>query len=70
MREFVLVPSKGNIFNSPETINIYYEEEHKNLRSQIKLLEDKGFVKDITFNDVPRYRMTEEFVNLVKKEIT
>lgn len=62
VREFVLLPSRGLTFNTDETVLIYYETEHSNLRSKSKALQDAGFVVDITATNVARYRMGADFV--------
>ena len=41
---------------------MYYFEDHTDLESKVRILGNLGLVNDITFNDVARYLMTEEFV--------
>ena len=40
----------------------YKEEVHSELRSKVTVLENHGYVVDITQKDVPEFRMTEKFV--------
>lgn len=68
IREFFILPNDRVGFNSDGGHYIfYYEEQHENLLHKIKLLENYGYVNDITHTNTPKYRMTEEFVNCVIK---
>jgi len=42
---------------------IYYYEDHEFLDSLMTIMEHAGAIYDITFNEVPRYNFTEEFVS-------
>ena len=65
IREFFLV-SKKWVMNYGRTPRfVYYYEEHDNLDGKIQVLENYGFVIDITTGNVKKYRMTEEFVELL-----
>ncbi|HEQ60879.1 MAG TPA: hypothetical protein ENN74_04635 [Firmicutes bacterium] len=44
---------------------VYYENDHPGLQGKIHVLENLGYVVEITAGDTPKYRMTEEFVQLV-----
>jgi len=46
---------------------VYYFEEHKNLQGKMHILENYGFVIDMTLTptSVKKYRLTEEFVELL-----
>ena len=46
---------------------VYYEEDHENLRGKIDILENHGYLTDVTTGNVPIYRMSEDFVQLVLK---
>ena len=65
-RDFVLL-QKSWIYNSARTeVTLkYYFEEHDSLKEKVGILENKGYVEDITFNNVDRFSMTENFVNLL-----
>jgi len=39
----------------------YYFDDHPDLLSQIQILENNGLVREITYNNVQRYIMSEEF---------
>jgi hypothetical protein len=66
VREFFII-SKRNILNTDSKTLVYYYEEHEDLKEKVQILENMGFVTDITPGNCPKYRMTEEFVNLVSK---
>jgi len=60
-REFVILPSDKVTFNSTQSRFIYYENQHQNLKGQIDVLENHGYIIDVTFSNAPIYRITEEF---------
>ena len=64
-RDFVPMRSKGNVFNSDAPIFAYYIEEHPYLLNAVKMLEDAGFVRDVTPRRTPIYRMDDVFVDLL-----
>jgi hypothetical protein len=64
---FVLINKKATLGGSQKHRFIYYEEEHENLRGKIDLLENQGFLTNVTTGNAPIYRMTEEFVDLLNK---
>ncbi|HET6558033.1 MAG TPA: hypothetical protein VFG54_12010 [Prolixibacteraceae bacterium] len=65
-REFFIVTSKRVVFNCSSPSFLYYEDEHANLRSNIRILEMNGFVIDISEGKSPKYQFREEFVDLLK----
>lgn len=66
IREFFILPSDKAIFNSGgESCLFYYEEQHENLMHKVKLLENHGFIYDVTHTNAPKYRMVDEFVDYV-----
>jgi hypothetical protein len=68
VREFVLL-GKGWVFNSDPNNPVfhYYFDDHPNLKSKLSILQHYGLIKDTTFNNVDRFRFTEEFVNYLTK---
>ena len=67
-REFFVLPNKKVCFGGSQKPRfIYYEEEHNNLRGKLDLLENQGFLIDVTTGNTPIYRMSEEFVDLLNK---
>jgi hypothetical protein len=67
VREFIVLPSKHVAFGGGKLQPRfrYYEDEHPQLRGQLAMLEDYGYIRDVTPRNTPIYRMTEEFVELV-----
>jgi len=68
IREFSVLPNrKCCLAGSEKPRLVYYEDDHKNLRGKLDLLENLNFLIDVTPGNAPIYRMTEEFVELVNK---
>jgi hypothetical protein len=65
VREFFILPSEGASVNSSRQRFAYFESQHENLLNKINLLEEYGFLIDVTPKNTPIYRMTEEFVDLL-----
>jgi hypothetical protein len=68
IREFVILDSKGNIYNG-DGVFVYYRESHDQLEPKLQVLQNQGLIVDHTYNNVDRYRFTEEFVKYLKKRI-
>lgn len=60
-REFIIIP-KGAIYNGdPNNLILeYYLEDYSWLRSKLRILENHALIYDITYNDVPRFVISEE----------
>ncbi len=71
VREFVLLDSKGNIYNGGDVF-AYYRETHPELDSMMKILENHNLVTESTYNNTTRYRVSEALVAeyLLKTETT
>lgn len=66
-REFVLLHERSSYNGSPyDPILSYGINKHHNLRQKVRILENYGFVTNITHNNVPRFSMSEEFVEYLK----
>lgn len=65
VREFFVMSRRHTLGGSEKPRFIYYEEDHQNLRGKIDVLENHGYVVDVTPKNTPIYRMTEDFVRLV-----
>ena len=61
MREFV-VYKKGLAFWNGGTAFEYTSTDEPTLLSKVQIIENVGLVRDITNNNVKRYRMSEELV--------
>jgi hypothetical protein len=65
IREFFLT-KKGYRVNAASPCLVYYDDDHPGIQGKIHVLENLGYVIDITPGNTPKYRMTEEFVRLVQ----
>ena len=45
---------------------MYYYEDHEHLEDKILQLENLGLVRNIQYNQVKRYILDEEFVEILK----
>ncbi|WP_338692444.1 hypothetical protein V5279_40840 [Bradyrhizobium sp. 26S5] len=60
----IIVLTKGVGYNpGPTPYFVYYHQDHENLLAVMTIMVHVGAIYDITFNDVPRYNFTEEFVS-------
>ena len=67
IREFFILSNRRFRPNSQKPRFAYYEDEHKDLRSKIDILENHGFLMDVTPGNTSIYRMSEELVELILK---
>jgi hypothetical protein len=63
IREFFLA-SRRWVMNT-DLCFIYYFEDHRSLQGKIQVMENYGFVIDVTVTNAKKYRMTEEFVEML-----
>lgn len=69
-REFFVLRSRSQyIMGRGETL-AYMEMEHGDLPQEIAVLENHGYVRDVSQGNARRYRMSEEFVQLLHSEGT
>jgi len=64
IRELFIV-SKNWSLNVANPHFVYYFEEHEKLQGKMHILENYRFVIDMTSTNVKKYRLTEEFVDLL-----
>jgi hypothetical protein len=66
-RELIMLP-KGVSFWYPSdrTIFTYYQEDHPDLGSKLRILQNHGLIHDIRHNDVPRYSISEAFAEFLE----
>jgi hypothetical protein len=68
IREFFVLPNKRvRLGGSEKPRFIYYEDQHENLRGKLDVLENEGYIMDVTPKNTPIFRMSEEFVELLMK---
>jgi hypothetical protein len=64
VRQLVLLLSEAVTYNGGDRlVFVYYETKHPNLRGQFAILENAGYVRDVTPGNALTYRPTEEFVD-------
>lgn len=71
VRDFFVLPNRRVALGGSSTPSfVYYEEEHHGLMSKIRILENRGYIRDISVTNTPKYSMMEEFVRLVMAKST
>lgn len=65
VREFFVLERSHCLGGSEKPRFVYYEDDHDNLRGKLDILENSGYLVDVTPKNAPIYRMTEQFVRLV-----
>jgi len=61
-REFVVL-KRGLVYNHSGQYLAYYFDDHEDLKGKLKILENLGFIREITYNNVQRYVFEEELVD-------
>jgi len=67
VREFVILPNRNVVFSSTKKRFCYFENEHRDLRNKVDILEQFRLVYDVTSKNTPIYRMNEEFVDWLRE---
>ncbi|MHB0878432.1 MAG: hypothetical protein ACYC5O_20545 [Anaerolineae bacterium] len=62
-REFVLLGSRWVYNSGGKPFVSYYFENHADLENKMHVLENLGLIRDIAFNDVKRYVMSEKLAD-------
>jgi Putative DNA-binding domain len=67
VREFILMNERAMYDGVPEKqIFVYYYEVHTHLRSKLQILENHALIREVTFNNVDRFIMSEELVSYLQ----
>jgi hypothetical protein len=66
-RNLVILKKTWSYWNDGSTLE-YYFEAHENLDQKMGVLENLGLIRDITFNNVKRYKLTEELADYLLAE--
>ncbi len=66
-RREVILKEKGWCYHGSGVLEYYYES-HEDLEALFDILENHGMVREITFNEVKRYRLLEPFVKFLTKK--
>jgi len=64
IREF-FISKRSYTLNVSDKCFVYFDDDHENLKSKVHILENHGYIIDITPGNAPKYRMSEEFVKFV-----
>jgi len=68
VREFFVLPNERvRLGGSEKPRFVYYEDQHENLRGKLDILENAGYIMDVTPKNTPIFRMSEDFVRLLMK---
>jgi len=66
VREFFVLPNERvHLGRSEKPRFVYYEDQHDNLRGKLDILENAGYIIDVTPGNTPIFRMSEGFVGLL-----
>lgn len=64
-REFVILPNRRVGFNGTIKRFCYFEEQHRDVRNQVELLIEAGFVQRVNISNTPIFRMREDLVDML-----
>jgi hypothetical protein len=64
-REFYVIPRGTQVFATPNTFYYVFDSSNDYL-NEVKILESRGYVRDLTTGSAPKFRMTEAFVASLK----
>ena len=67
IKEFYILHGRGQSGPTDRERFVYYKDEHDNLLNKLDLLEENGFIDDLTVSNIPIYRMAEDFIQLLLK---
>ena len=64
--EFVVLRNRKISFSSSKKRFYYFDEDHSDLQGKIDLLVDHGLIADVRTGNAPIYRMSQEFIDLLR----
>ena len=68
VREFFVLPNDRVGLGRIEKLRFFYfEDQHENLRGKLDILDNAGYIDDVTPGRTPIFRMSEDFVRLLVK---
>ncbi len=65
VREFMVVPSLKVSLHGKGRLLLYAEDVHDDLRGKVAVLHNHGWIHDVSVGTLPRYRIGEEFVQIL-----
>lgn len=69
VRQIILLSKRFMYTPGTTPFFVYYYETHDKLDSMLTIMQHYGAAYDISFNDVPRYNLTEEFVSFLVGDV-
>jgi len=69
VREFRIIANRRVAFSNTKSRFTYFEDEHKDLKNKIGVLQNLGLVNDVTTGNVPTYLMKEEFADWLRETV-
>lgn len=64
-RDFFVLSDERISINTSGQYLAYYEKAHSNMQEKLSILENHGYIVDITPGNAKKYRMTEDFAVLL-----
>ncbi len=68
MDEFIILAHEREKYDSQTPRFVYYENKHPDLKSQVALLEKEGYIHAVSKEEIPIYRMTQDFQALLANQ--
>jgi hypothetical protein len=69
-RELIMLPKGVSFwFPSDRTIFTYYQKDHPDLGSKLRILQNHGLIHDIRHNNVPRFSISEAFAEFLAADV-
>lgn len=68
VREMVLLSTSRVSYNASYAQFMYYADEHEYLQNIVMIMENLNAIRSAKFNDIPRYRITEDFASFLAGE--
>ncbi len=66
-REFILLKREWSYNGDPDNpVLVYYFNDHPHLRQKIRMLENYGFVQEISFNNIDRFQISEDLAGYLR----
>ena len=67
IREFIIISKRQSYNGDPQNpIFRYYFEDHDNLKSMLKVMQNYGAIVETTYNNTDRFEFTEDFVEYLQ----
>ncbi len=66
IRDFFVLPNRNVTMSAGGNILTYFEDEHQNLSGKLATLEERGYIRDITPGNAPKYRMSHDLITYLR----